>query len=104
MVNNAKMFDGSPREYRSFIRNLNLGVNRSVDLTTNQQRLINASVSIMTRAIQAIQPLLPSFQSLVVPGAHPFFLARGDKMPHPIVAPRSIGNVVAGPIMIPCPM
>lgn len=62
------------------------------------------SLSMMARLTQTIQPRLPVTQSFTGPGAQPLCFARGERMPQPIMAPRSICSVVEVPIMMPWPI
>ncbi len=71
---------------------------------SSQPRDTIESASMIARLTQTIQPLLPEDQSSTGPGAQPLDLARGERMPQPMRAPRSMWRVVAGPIIMPCPM
>ena len=69
----------------------------------NQDILVIQSASSAAWLIHIIQPLLPVSQLPTSPLAQPFLWARGDKIPQPTTAPKSICSVTNGPAIIPCP-
>ena len=82
---------------KSWVRRVNKG------RATSQARETRASASMIAKLTHTIQPLLPVSQSATGPGAQPFDLARGERMPQPRSAPKNMWEVVARPMIMPWP-